>query len=198
MAMLLLFGVLIDSALRWLVMQSNDKYLPLIGTCITAITTLLGMALTGIGLWFAYWNVANPFRLELYKRQTETVCEISQIGKELYETLFYNAQARAETGTPIPGDELKLKSQFSQTMKDKQVALPVSVIRGVWDFFFICNDFSKAIYTNEDPKDRMVKERKQFEQDFYKFLNVCRDALHTDRLTEGTARLLAAPPSKKA
>src|SRR5688572_21590568 len=97
-AVIVLFGVLAVSTLLWLARESDPKYIPLIGACITGMTSLLSIVLAGLGAWAAYWNLANPFRVELHKRQTEVVCELVELAWQIYNRLWMWERDRPEDG----------------------------------------------------------------------------------------------------
>lgn len=194
-----LLAVLVTLALVCAAMGSDPKYIPLIGSCITAITTLLSVTIAAGGLWVAYWNLANPFRIELHKRQTDTICELIQLAQVEGEHLCTWAadRSRDTTGENWIKHVTAYRNLWAK-QRDRGVLLPDAVNGACAEFLERCWELAGKINVDAERRTDLISDVNKFREEVIKLVNTCRMALHTDRLTVETARLLThsnQPPS---
>ena len=176
------------------VSEVDAKYLPLIGSCITASATLIAVLLTGLGVVVAYRNLANPFRLELHKKQTEVICELMELAWENYNLLcVWEADRSQDTAAESWKAHVAAFAKLWKKQNERGVLLSNSVNQSLIEFMDGCRLFSGSVMADVARTTNIQPESAQFRASIFKFMDICREALHTDRLTESTKRHLSTP-----
>lgn len=169
---LLLVGVL-----AW---YSDPKYYPLIGS--------LSVPLTALALWFGYISQANPYRVELHKRQIDAVRELISLAQQGCDTLFC---LDADGGQQDSWKDYRAIYRKLRIESETQVILPNTVLAALIKFTYYYSECARHIgppalvHTKDNTNLLQELERQKRE-----FITICREALHTDSLTEETKRLL--------
>ncbi len=191
MGLFLLIAVLATSSLLWLAHETDAKYIPLIGSCITGIITLCSVAIAWLSLWVAFKNVANPFRVELLKRQTDLICELSQSAQTYSDLLVtWEADRRPDTMGDRYSSHLTAYMGLWKRHRDNTVLLPEAINAAISEFLAKSWDYAGKIHVDGERHTDMIAVGLKFREEIVTLLNVCREALHTDKLTAETAKLI--------
>jgi len=156
----------------------DPKYYPLIGW--------LSVPLSALGLWLGYLYQANPFRVELHKRQIDVISGLLALAQKGCDVLYrWENDRRSEDW----GDHFEVYADLTK-QSEMQVLLPNTVMAALTEFILRYSECARKIGGARERTRDNTPLLGELERHKREFVTVCREAIHTDRLTEGTKQLL--------
>lgn len=174
--------------------ESTDaKYYPLIGTLGTVAVSLVASLIAFFALIVNQRNLMTPTRVEMEKKRTEIICTMILLVQESAVALdIWNKETDPEKATKKKETYVALYNSLGKQLMLGEVFLPRKLLVAVSNFRGKCRNCDSLITSTRGTN--IVQIASLLDGLFFDYLDdvvaVCREALHTDELTEETKRLV--------
>lgn len=182
------------------VRETDAKYYPILGACITGAVALAAVTVAGLGLLITYLSQVNPIRTELYKKQSEAVSALYEGISRIIEPLALQV---AKGNTDVPEFATRIRKgivKHRRTRVRYDLYLPKIVIEECGNVTTMLEKVAE--WYEKGGRDFSSKDYILGFVEVVKAMldlhNCCRDIIGTEHLTQGTIRMMGGTLKEQA